>query len=299
MRGSTPPWKRAARSLRLLARRGFTILDTVAPWRGDALLPPAHLRIYYYRTWMPDAFARACVGARTELELAGLRRGHRILDIGSGIGNLAIGLIGHVDVTYDGIDVHREAVTWCREHISPRHPAFRFHYADVANTAYNPGAHSSAASYRFPFPDRAFDVIFLSSVFTHLLPDDAANYVAEIGRLLSPGGFCVASYYLLDDERRGAIDAGLSFIPFPVRDPSGVCRLHRADSPEAAVAFDESFIRRIHDEAGLQVRDIRTGNWWRGTSHDQDVMVTVLADEHAPAEECHTVSSDAVASGAR
>lgn len=258
--------------------RGLTALDRVAPWRHDALLPPAHLRIYYYRTWHPAAFASASLSARTELEIAGLKREHRVLDIGSGIGNLAVGLCGYLLGTYDGIDVHSEAVTWCQEHITTRHPTFRFHYADVANGAYNPDERNPAATYHFPFPDQSFDVIFLSSVFTHLLPDDTANYIREIARLLAPDGFCVASYFLLDAERQHAIDAGRSFIPFPVHHSSGVCRLHRASSPESAVAFDETFIRRLHEDAGLRIRDVRRGQWWSGAAHDQDVVVAVHRD---------------------
>jgi SAM-dependent methyltransferase len=267
--------------VRSLAHRGLTILDHVAPWRQDSLLPPAHLRIYYYRTWKPAAFARACRDARIELEIAGLQPQHRVLDIGSGVGNLAVGLIPHLQGTYDGIEVHREAVDWCRRAITPRYPTFRFHHADVANSAYNPGEHAAAAAYRFPFPDHSFDVIFLGSVYTHLLPEDTENYVHEVARLLAPGGFCVASYFLLQDERRHSIDTDQSFIPFPFIHPSGVCRLHNARSPESAVAFEESFIRRLHQKSGLRIRDIRPGNWWRGVSHDQDVIVAVRADENS------------------
>jgi len=278
-RTTRPLWERAAKALRSLGYRGLNLLDHVAPWRHDALMPPAHLRIYYYRTWKPEAFVRAGLAARTELELAGLRPDHRVLDIGSGIGNLAVNLIGYFQGTYDGVDVHKEAVAWCNRAITPRHPTFRFHHADVASGAYNPRGGQAAAAYRFPFPDRSFDVIFLASVYTHLLPDDAAHYVREVARLLAPGGFCVASYFLLDQERGASIDAGHSFIPFPITQPSGVYRLHRASSPEAAVAFDEAFIRHLHDESGLRIRDLRRGGWWRGVPHDQDVVVAVPSRE--------------------
>jgi SAM-dependent methyltransferase len=254
----------------------LTVLDHVAPWRDDALLPPAHLRIYYYRTWKPEAFARACRGARNELDVAGLRPTDRVLDIGSGIGNLAVGLIGHLQGTYDGIEVDKESVAWCRQAITSRYPTFRFHEADLASGAYNPGGRLSAASYRFPFPDRSFDAIFLGSVYTHLLPEDTAHYVKEVARLLAPGGFCVASYFLLDDERRRSIDDRRSFMPFPV-EHSAVCRLNDASRPEAAVAFDETFIRGLHDDSGLRIRDVRRGQWWNGVAHDQDVIVAVHA----------------------
>ena len=264
--------------MRSLAYRGLTVLDRLAPWRDDPLLPPAHLRIYYYRTWRPEAFTRASRGSRLELDVAGLRPNHRVLDIGSGIGNLAVGLIGYLQGTYDGIEVDRDAVAWCRRAITPRHPTFRFHHADLTSGAYNPGGRVKAASYRFPFPDHSFDVIFLGSVYTHLLPIETAHYVQEVARLLAPGGFCVASYFLLDDERRQSIDARRSFIPFLTEHSSGLCRLHRADRPEAAVALDEAFIRRVHDESGLRIRDVRRGQWWCGVPDDQDVLVAVHSD---------------------
>jgi len=274
-----PLWKRAAKSLRSQAHRGLTVLDRGAPWRNDPLLPPAHLRIYYYRTWKPQAFARACRDARIELELAGLQPQHRVLDIGSGIGNLAVGLIGFLQGTYDGIEVHTEAVDWCRRAITPRYPTFRFHHADLASGAYNPGGQVTSAAYRFPFRDASFDAIFLGSVYTHLLPDDTAHFVREVARLLAPGGFCVASYYLVNDERREALDAQRSFMSFSVAHPSGVCRLHRASSPESAVAFEEAFIRRLHDDSGLRMRDVRRGQWWNGLAHDQDVVIAVHGDD--------------------
>ena len=263
-----------AKSVRSLAHRGLTVLDRVAPWRNEQLLPPAHLRIYYYRTWKPEAFARACVGARTELELAGLKPDHRVLDVGAGIGNLAVGLLEKQHRgSYDGVEIKPEAVDWCRRAITSRHPTFRFHHADLSSVAYNPGGRDTPATYRFPFPDRSFDVIFLGSVYTHLLPDEAGNYIREMARVLAPGGFCVASYFLMDDERRASVEAGRSFMSFPIEHSSGLCRLHSASAPEAAVAFEESFIQRVHGEAGLEIRHIRRGQWWSGKSDDQDLVI--------------------------
>jgi Domain of unknown function (DUF1905)/Bacteriocin-protection, YdeI or OmpD-Associated len=38
------------------------------------------------------------------------------------------------------------------------------------------------------------------------------------------------------------------------------------------VAFEETFVRAIHQRAGLRVRDFRRGEWWTGVAHDQDVL---------------------------
>jgi SAM-dependent methyltransferase len=116
------------------------------------------------------------------------------------------------------------------------------------------------------------DFVYLGSVFTHLLPAAVEQYVAEIGRLLTPGGRCVVSCFVIDDERRSAVERGHAFLAFPIAHPSGVCRLHDAATPEAAVAFEDAFLRATFARHSLAVQDLRPGHWWQGTDHDQDVF---------------------------
>jgi SAM-dependent methyltransferase len=271
-----------ARPVRAAVRRAATIIDRVVR-PGRPLLPPAHLRIHYYNSWRVSRFAHACDGARSELVSRGLKPEHRVLDIGSGPGNLALGLLDYLHGGYDGVEIHAESVAWCQRAITARDPRFRFHLADLSNIAYNPHGRTPASAYRFPFENETFDVVFLGSVFTHLMPEDVRQYVREIARMLKRDGFCVASYFLLNDETRAGVDGGRSFLSFDVQHPSGVCRLHDAALPEAAVAFEESFVRQVHDAAGLRMRDIRRGGWWAGERHDQDVVTAGFsAPETAP-----------------
>ena len=58
-----------------------------------------------------------------------------------------------------------------------------------------------------PWEER-FDRIVAFSLFTHLLPDAVARYLAEAARLCRPGGVLVATFFLLDDEARAAIADG-------------------------------------------------------------------------------------------
>ena len=272
---ASPTWRRIAGRVRSTLYRVATPIDRIVLRRTDPLLPPAHLRIYYYGTWRPESFARASENITAELTTRGLQPEHRVLDIGSGIGNVALGLIGYLRGGYDGLEIHPEAVDWCQRAITRRHPAFRFHRADVRSRAYNPTGGVSAERYRFPFPDHSFDFILLASVFTHMMPDGVQQYVREISRMLAPGGTCVASFFLLNEQTRAGIDAGRSFMSFSMPHPSGVCRLHDEAVPEAAVAFEETFVRQIHEEAGLEIREIRRGRWWSGETHDQDVLTIV------------------------
>jgi SAM-dependent methyltransferase len=255
--------------------RAWTPFDRVL--RPDALLPPAHLRVYYYRSLQPRAFHAACDTVKTELLLRGLQPHHRVLDIGSGIGNLAVSLLDYTTGGYDGVEVHREAVEWCQRAITPAHPGFRFHRVDVANTAYNPSGTATGAGFRFAFPDRSFDYVYLGSVFTHMPVEEVEQYVREIARVLAPGGVCIASFFLLDAESRGGIDRGTSFMPFGGDDPSRRFRLHDEAVPGAAIAIDDAWVRDCYRRAGLTIRDVRRGEWWSGRAHDQDIVTA-----HAP-----------------
>jgi SAM-dependent methyltransferase len=277
-----PAWKRLARDLRDASFRTLSFAERVSFWRPRQIMPPAHLRFYYYRSLARRAYADACDRARIEALYHGLSPDDRVLDVGSGVGNFAVGLADYLHSSYDGVDVHREAVQWCRETITPRYPAFRFHHADLASRAYNAGGRADAAHYRFPFSDRQFDFVFLASVFTHMLPDAVQHYIQEIGRLLPSGGVCVASFFLLNSQTRKPVEEGRSFMPFLVERESGLFRLHDATTPESAVAIDEEFVLRAYRDAGLELRNIRRGNWWSGQADDQDVVSVLKTEDRRP-----------------
>jgi SAM-dependent methyltransferase len=145
-------------------------------------------------------------------EHCGLESNSVVLDIGCGCGRVATPLTKYLsEGTYHGIDIIKEMVDWCKANISKRVPNFHFHHADLTNTLYRRDGRV-AEGYVFPFNNGMFDVIFATSVFTHLVPTSANQYLREIARLLKPGtGRAFLTFYLTND---GVRQQGRPALPF-------------------------------------------------------------------------------------
>lgn len=196
------------------------------------------------------------------VEIGKLKPDDRVLDIGCGIGRMAIPLVAYLSPkgAYEGVDVVPYGIKWCQKHIASRHPNFKFHQSDVYNEMYNPKGRHPAAVYQFPYPDRTFDFIFLTSVFTHMLPGDVAHYFSEISRLLKNGSTCFITFFLLNDEALDGVQAGRSNPDFKC-DMNGY-RIADRDNPEAAIAYPETFILNQYREKGLEISEpIHYGSW--------------------------------------
>lgn len=177
---------------------------------------------------------------------------HRVLDVGCGIGRMARPLVPYLTTgSYDGIDIMRESIEWCREAYAS-HANFRFRWADVFNAQYNREGRTFASSYRFPFDDASFDVVLLYSVFTHMLPPDVDRYLAEISRVLRPGGQCLITYFLLNDRVWQAIREGRAKWKFATKIGEH-CYTDTPDMPEGVVGYDESYIRELYAKYGLSI----------------------------------------------
>lgn len=207
---------------------------------------------------------------------AGVQPHERVLDVGCGAGRAAWGLAGHLSAqgSYHGFDTFPAGVEWCRENLAPRLPNFEFRTVDVFSGVYNPGAGTSAESFRFPYADADFDVVLLVSVFTHMLPADMAGYLSEIARVLKPGGRMFATYYLMNDAVRGLLAQGRSNPDFTTR----YGRFWVADpaSPEDAVAYEESLVLAMLEREGLALAKTVPGRWCgREGENGQDMLVAV------------------------
>lgn len=192
---------------------------------------------------------------------AGLTPDERVLDVGCGIGRIAVPLLDYLSPrgSYDGFDIVPRAVRWCERAITARNPRFRFTLADLRNRAYRPGSAGTAAAFRFPYPDATFDVVLATSVFTHLMPDEADNYLRQIARVLKPGGRCLVTWFLRNEESERLLREGKSAIP--LAHEYGACLVMDPDVPEAAIAYPQADVITAYRRAGFANVTVYPGSW--------------------------------------
>lgn len=208
----------------------------------------------------------------------GLLPDHHVLDAGCGIGRMAAPLTRYLSPRgrYEGFDVVADGIEWCTKAISPRFPNFRFTRVPVYNKHYNPLGTVAASEFVFPYEDGSFDLVFLTSVFTHMLPDDLRNYIRQVSRVLRPGGRCLVTFFLMNERAKTGIAHAQAAFAF-VRQVEGHYVADPID-PEAAVAYDESDVRAALRTAGLDVQSpVRYGSWSGAKPYVsfQDILVAV------------------------
>jgi ubiquinone/menaquinone biosynthesis C-methylase UbiE len=199
-----------------------------------------------------------------------------ILEVGCGMGRMALPFKGYLSAEgrYTGIDIVPEGVQWCRDRIAPDDERYNFILADIQNDLYNPNGGTTAADYTFPLPDNSQHLVFLTSVFTHLLPDAVERYIREISRVLMPGGRMICTFFLLNDESRQCMATGSSLFRFQ---PMGAhyATIHTG-LPESNMAYEEHWMMTLLERHDLQlVEPIQYGSWCGRKSFlsFQDVMI--------------------------
>lgn len=259
--------KAAARRLR------YGPSDLLRRHHGPLPMPPRHLSFVGAGDF--ERTGQEFRGYFTEL--GGLRPEDRVLDIGCGIGRMALPLTDYLEGgSYAGFDVGREMVRWCARNITPRWPNFEFTWAPVYNAKYNPFGTVSGDEFRFPYEDASFDFAFATSLFTHLLRDEAAHYLRETARVMRPGGTCLLTFFLLTPEAEREVEAGRAMLDF--RHPVEGGKTTDPRIPEEAIAFRVEELRALLDEAGLRVREPLHHGLWANAPGGRTLQDIVVAE---------------------
>src|SRR5262245_18478855 len=98
----------------------------------------------------------------------------RVLDFGCGCGRAA--RWAPIVPSLTACDIDAEAIAWCRANLIGKGQF-------IVNDHWPP----------LPFDDAAFDFIYCISVFTHLPEDMEQAWLAELRRVLEPGGLLLAT----------------------------------------------------------------------------------------------------------
>lgn len=187
----------------------------------------------------------------------------RILDVGSGIGRLAIPLTDFLtEGKYEGFDIMKTGVDWCSRNITRTYPQFTFRQVALSNDLYRKDG-EAAGTFKFPYPDQSFDFAIVISVFTHMVPEEVQQYVSEISRVLKPGGSMYATFFILNENSRQQMNSDSN--PFNFRHERGMYSLLDPKVKSANVAFDETYlVNQIILPARLAVASIAYGRWSTG-----------------------------------
>ncbi|MDM8560815.1 class I SAM-dependent methyltransferase [Candidatus Parabeggiatoa sp. HSG14] len=181
-----------------------------------------------------------------------LKPNEKILEVGCGIGRIAIPLAQYLKTgSYEGFDIVPHGIEWCQQKVATRYSNFNFQLADIYNKAYNPNGKFSASEYRFPYQNESFDFIFLTSIFTHMLPNDVENYLSEIERVLKKGGRCFITFFLWNEKTGKLVTHQKRKNKLTFQNDFGQYHLQDRSTPEIAIAYEEKFVKESYKKYNL------------------------------------------------
>lgn len=212
------------------------------------------------------------------IDHTGLTPQGSILDVGCGIGRLAVPLTRYLNKEgrYEGFDIVKTGIDWCNKNIASNYPNFHFLWVNLKNDLYNLSTRQESTSFQFPYPANSFDSIVLTSVFTHMLPGDVKHYLSQINQVLRPEGKCLATFFILNEEIKAKMDNDKT--EFNFKYPHEGYYLMDPKVKEANVAYEESFLYTLIDECGLKLTLLDRGRW-TGHANSLDFQDVVIMEK--------------------
>jgi ubiquinone/menaquinone biosynthesis C-methylase UbiE len=155
--------------------------------------------------WLDTSLFRGQLGAlrKRTIELAGIQPGEHVLDVGCGTGTLALGAMRQMGKSgrVAGIDPSAEQIARARAKAARRGVQVEFQVGVIE---------------RLPFPDRSFDVVLSTLMMHHIGAGLKRQGLAEVVRVLKPGGRLVIADFTRKQDREGRpaqFHAGGSALP--------------------------------------------------------------------------------------
>lgn len=199
--------------------RRRAVIDEPEPATGpDGLpIPPPLLRVvninttdldYFFERGKQSADAIAASAARHGLALSDV---DRLLDFGCGCGRVLRHWGAHPGIEAWGSDLNADATAWIQANL----PFARAGVNDLAPPV--------------PHVDETFDLIYSISVFTHLTEDLGVRWMAEMRRILRPGGLLLFTIHgqhyapQLTRRERAAFDGGELVVQFAEAAGANIC----------------------------------------------------------------------------
>jgi SAM-dependent methyltransferase len=196
------------------------------------------------------------------LDLCRLPKDGRVLDAGCGFGRMARAIASYVDdrARYVGFDVMKDAIDFCRRAVGGPFPHFRFEHVDVDNGMYNVGGQQTGSAVRFPCEDSFAHLVVMTSVITHLVPEDTAHYLVETARVLRPDGIALVTAFCIDEESRDAAQDGQNRANLKWSESLGYW-IRDDDVKENVLGYDHARLAGWIRDAGLRVVARHRGAW--------------------------------------
>lgn len=194
------------------------------------------------------------------IEVGGLHPNDQVLDVGCGVGRVAIPLKNYLNDagSYHGFDIVKSGIDWCNANLASSR--FDFRHADVYNLLYNPNGKIRGSEFVFPYPGNSFSFVFANSVFTHMLPENTARYLLEIARVSKSGMRGYLTFFMLNDGVLNQMEEKKTAHRFP-HAFDGYRTLRKHVGKEGVVACDEILVVSMMERAGFKIIEIRRGSW--------------------------------------
>jgi SAM-dependent methyltransferase len=156
-----------------------------------------------------------------------------LLDFGCGSGRVARQWTDLTATAIHGCDYNTDAIAWCQAHLP---------FASWAANQLAPP---------LPYAAESFDLVYALSVFTHFADDLQKRWMAEMRRVLTPGGHLIFTTmgnsfrsHLTETQLR-EFEAGALIVHFPNSAGSNMC----------AAYHPRSYVERLLDGAELKLLD--------------------------------------------